>query len=91
VAIRATRRVANHNDPTAQCAETNDPRLAIVLALVFDFESRSSEHKFGIVEIQAARGKVAALFFGSYVIATGYCSYGNSDAQPRSSASGSEI
>jgi len=62
VAIRATRRVANDNDPVAQHTETDDSRFAVVPALVFDFEGRSGENQFGVPEIETTIGKGGCSF-----------------------------
>ena len=57
MAFRATRRVANNDDPSAQYTKTDDSRFAVVPALVFDFESRPGENQFGVLEIETAIGK----------------------------------
>ena len=57
MAIRATRRVANDNDPSAQHTETDDSRFAVAPSFVLDFESRPGENQLGVFEIEAAFGK----------------------------------
>jgi hypothetical protein len=57
MAIRATRRVANDNDPSAQHTETDDSRFAVVPSPVLDLKSRPSENQFGVREIEATLSK----------------------------------
>jgi hypothetical protein len=62
MAFRATRRVANNDDPSAQHTKTDDSRFAVVPALVFDFECRPGENQFGVLEIETAIGKGCCSF-----------------------------
>jgi len=62
VAIRATRRVANDNDPSAQHAETDDSRFAIGPPVVLDLESRTGENQFGVLKIETAVRKSGCSF-----------------------------
>jgi hypothetical protein len=50
MAIRATRRVTNHDDPTTQHAEADDSGFAVPLPAVLDFKCRSSEDNLGVLE-----------------------------------------
>ncbi len=62
VAIRATRGVADNDHPVAKHAEADDPRLAVVLALVLNLEVRTIEHQLGVFEVQSpARKRGTAL------------------------------
>jgi hypothetical protein len=62
VAIRATRRVANDDDPSAQHTKTDDSRFAVVPAPVFDLESRPGKNQFGVFEIETTIGKGGCSF-----------------------------
>jgi hypothetical protein len=57
VAIRATRRVANHNDPTVEDTEADDSRFAVVSAHILDLERRTSKDKCRILKVQTAFSK----------------------------------
>jgi len=57
VAIRATRGVANHNDPAVKDAKADDPRLAVIPACVFDLERCARENKCRILEVESTLGK----------------------------------
>jgi hypothetical protein len=62
VAIRATRRVANDNDPPAQHTEADDSRFAIGPSVVLNLESRTGENKLGVLEIETAFRKGGCSF-----------------------------
>jgi hypothetical protein len=54
MAIRATRCIANDNDPSAQHTETDDSRFTVVLSPVLDLKSRPGENQFGVLEGETA-------------------------------------
>jgi hypothetical protein len=62
VAIRATRGVANHNDPTLEDTEADDSRFAVVLTEILDFERRAGKNKWRIVKVQTALCKGGCSF-----------------------------
>ena len=57
VAIRATRRVAHHNDPSVKDTEADDSGFAIAPARILDLESRAGENKCRILKIESAFSK----------------------------------
>lgn len=57
VAIRATRRVANHNDPSVKDTKADDSRFAVIPASVLDFERCAREYKCCVVEVEPTFGK----------------------------------
>jgi hypothetical protein len=57
VAIRATRRVANHNDPAVEDTKADDSRLAVVPAVILDFKRRTSKNQCRILEVETAFSK----------------------------------
>jgi len=57
VAIRATRRVANNYDPSAQDTEADDSCFAVVLPLVLDLKSHPGENQLGVLEFETAFSK----------------------------------
>lgn len=57
VAIRATRRVANHNDPSVEDTKADDSRFAVVPADILDFERRAGKDNCRILEVQTAFSK----------------------------------
>jgi hypothetical protein len=57
VAIRATRRVANHNDPSVKDAKADDSRFAVIPACVLDFERCAREYKCRILEVESTLSK----------------------------------
>jgi len=62
VAIRATRRVANHNDSAVQDAKTDDARFAVVPTDILDLERRTSKDNCRILEVQTAFSKSGCPF-----------------------------
>ena len=54
VAIRATRGVANHNDPTVKDTEADDSRFAVVPTDILDLERGAAKNKWRIVKVQTA-------------------------------------
>jgi hypothetical protein len=62
VAIRATRRVTNDNDPSSQHTKTDNSSFAVVPSRVLDFKSRPSEYQFGVFEIETTFGKGGCAF-----------------------------
>ena len=62
MAIRATRRVGNDNDPSAQHTEADNSRFTIVPSLVLDFKGRPGEDYLGVLEIETAFGKGGCSF-----------------------------
>jgi hypothetical protein len=62
VAIRATRRVANDNDPPAQHTEADDSGFTVIPSLVLNVERRPGENQFGVLEIETAFGKCGCSF-----------------------------
>jgi hypothetical protein len=57
VAIRATRRVAHHNDPSVKDTKADDSGFAITPARILDLESRAGENKCRILKIESALSK----------------------------------
>ena len=53
----ATWRVSDDHQAILQDSEADDPRLSVVLALVFDFGSQSVEDLRGILEIKSTVGQ----------------------------------
>src|SRR5687768_15341932 len=51
VAIRATRGVANNDDPATEHAKADDSSLAILPSVVLDFECGPGEDNLGVPEI----------------------------------------
>ena len=54
VAIRATRCVANNDNPTMEQAKADDADLIVVSAIVFDLERRSRENELCVFEVESA-------------------------------------
>jgi len=54
VAIRATRCVANNDNPTMEQAKADDADLIVVSAIVFDLERRSRENELRVLEVESA-------------------------------------
>lgn len=57
MANRATRRVSDDNHSTFQTTVTDDPRLAVVFASVFDLHSRPFENRQRIFKVETALRK----------------------------------
>ncbi len=57
----STRRMANHDQSTAQIAEADDARFTIALAVIFHFERQSGKDQRGVFEVEVAliRGLLA--------------------------------
>jgi hypothetical protein len=53
VAIRATRRVADHYDPTVKDVKTDDSRFAVAPARVLDPERRARKDNCRILEVES--------------------------------------
>ena len=54
---RASRRIADYDNPTFQPAVANDARLAAVPAQIFDVQRDTGEYQRRVSEIQAALGE----------------------------------
>ena len=61
MAIRATRRVAHHDKTFIEQTKADDPRLAIVPALIFNLEGGPREDVSGVFEVQTTlrKGEIA--------------------------------
>jgi hypothetical protein len=70
VAIRATRRVANHDHSSSQQSEADNARLAVVPAVVLDLERRSGKTSAASLKSSPRSASVAALLLGSKVTVT---------------------
>jgi len=57
MAIRATRGVADDNDPISQHPEADDPLLAVILARVFGLEVRGFKNELRVLEVQLPHGE----------------------------------
>ena len=57
VAIRATRRVANHNDSFLKHTKANDSPFAVIPASVLGLECRTRKHQSCILKVESAFGK----------------------------------
>jgi len=64
VAIRATRRVANHNDSSLKHTKANDAPFAVVPTSVLNFECRTREDKRCILKVESAFGKGGGSLMG---------------------------
>jgi hypothetical protein len=53
VAIRATRRIANHDQSSSQQPEADDALLAVAPAVALDLERRTGEHQRRVREIES--------------------------------------
>jgi hypothetical protein len=62
VTIRATRRVANHNNPSVKDTKADDSRFAIIPAPILDLERRASKDKCCIPKIESAFSKGGCSF-----------------------------
>ena len=61
VAIRATRRIANDDNPTMEQTKADNSRFAVVPAVVLDFKRRSRENELRVLEVKPALGKGGCL------------------------------
>ena len=57
MAIRATRGIADYDQPFGQETKANDSNLSIVFAVVFNLQSDALENKDGIGKVQASVDK----------------------------------
>jgi hypothetical protein len=57
VAIRATRRVANHDDPSVKDTKADDSRFAVIPAYVLDFERCTREYQCRVPEVESTFSK----------------------------------
>lgn len=62
MAIRATRRVANHNDPSVKDTKADDSRFAVIPARILDLEPRASKNKCRILKVESAFSKGGCSF-----------------------------
>ena len=54
VTIRATRRVANNDNPTMEQTKADDADFTVASAIVFDLERRSRENELCVLEVESA-------------------------------------
>jgi hypothetical protein len=64
VTIRATRRVANHDDSVAKRAEANHPNLTIVFTHILDLEADAVENFFSVLEVEPTGHQSDPALFG---------------------------
>ncbi len=57
VAIRATRCIANDDNPTMEQTKADNSNFAVVPAVVLDFKRRSHEDELRVLEVKSAFGK----------------------------------
>jgi len=62
VAIRATRRVTHHNDPSMKDTKADDSRFAVTPTRILNLESRASKNKYRILKIKSALSKGGCSF-----------------------------
>ncbi len=62
LAIRATRGVANDNDPSVENTKADDSRFAVVPTDILDFERRTGKDECCIFKVQTAISKRGCSF-----------------------------
>jgi hypothetical protein len=62
VAIRATRRVADHNDPSAKNTKADDSRFAVIPACILDLKRLAGKDVCRILKVESALSESVCSF-----------------------------